>query len=92
MSTAAVLLCTIYRSSREQELYVYVDRRDGLARLPPELLAQLGRTSEVLTLELTPARKLARANAAEVLARIAEQGYYLQLPPGKQPPRVIPGE
>jgi uncharacterized protein len=78
------LLCTVYRCSREPDLYVYVDRSEGLGRLPRELLDRLGNTSEVLTLKLTPERKLARAHAAQVLAAIAERGYYLQLPPDKQ--------
>jgi hypothetical protein len=89
---ATALLCTIYRSAREQELYVYVERKEGLTRLPPELLARLGTTSEVMTIRLTPERKLARARAAEVLAAIAAKGYYLQLPPDFQPVQFTLGE
>ncbi len=75
------LLCTVYRSSREPELYLYVERSDGLTRVPEDLLARFGTLSEVLTLKLTAERKLARAKAPQVLAAIAEKGYYLQLPP-----------
>lgn len=75
------VLCTIYKGSREAELYLYVDRVDGLARVPEELLARFGTVSEVMTIKLTPQRKLARASAPQVLAAIAEKGYYLQLPP-----------
>lgn len=92
MSEAAVVLCTIYRSSRENELYVYVDRKDGLSRLPDELLARLGRTTEVMTIKLTVERKLARVKAADVLAGIATKGFYLQLPPDYQPLQFTMGE
>ena len=92
MSGPSVMLCTIYRSNRENELYVYVDRKDGLSRVPEELLARLGKTAEVMTIKLTPERKLARVKAADVLAGIAAKGYYLQLPPDFQPVQFTMGE
>ena len=76
-------LCEIYKSLREDEMYLYVDRTDGLSRVPAPLLARMGKTALVTTLALTPGRKLARADAGKVLAAIAEQGYYLQMPPSK---------
>ena len=85
------LLCTIYKGSREPELYLYVDRVDGLTRVPDELLERFGKLAEVMTIKLTPQRKLARANAAQVLAAIAERGYYLQLPPNLHAPHVTFG-
>ena len=85
------LLCTIYKGSREPELYLYVDRVDGLTRVPDELLERFGNLAEVMTIKLTPQRKLARANAAQVLAAIAERGYYLQLPPNLHAPHVTFG-
>lgn len=86
------LLCTIYRSNREKELYLFVARQDGLARVPEDLLARLGTTSEVMTIKLTPERKLARVKALDVLAAISANGYFLQLPPDFQPSRFTLGE
>jgi uncharacterized protein YcgL (UPF0745 family) len=86
------LLCTIYRSNREHEMYLYVNRAEGLSRVPEELLTRLGTIAEVMTIELTPQRKLARANAPEVLAAIAAQGFYIQLPPQMQPIVFTMGE
>jgi len=80
-TTTLPVLCTVYRSSREAELYVYVRRDEGLERVPPDLIKKLGTTSEVLTMKLTPDRKLARVRATDVLAALVDQGYYLQLPP-----------
>lgn len=89
---SAVLLCTVYRGSREPETYLYVDRREGLERVPPELLARFGTLTEVMTLKLTAQRKLARARAPQVLAAIADKGYYLQLPPELQAAQFTLGE
>lgn len=89
--TATPVLCTVYRSNREAGLYVYVRREDALERLPEQLLRQLGPTSEVLTLKLTPDRKLAQARAPEVLAALADKGYYLQIPPDFNPARFSLG-
>lgn len=85
------ILCTIYKGAREPELYLYVDRVEGLARVPEELLARFGTLSEVMTIKLAPTRKLARAQAPQVLAAIAEHGYYLQLPPQIHAPHVSYG-
>jgi uncharacterized protein YcgL (UPF0745 family) len=92
LTTAKGILCTVYRSSREAGLYLYVKREEALTKVPPELLGKFGATSEVLTMKLTPERKLARAKAADVLAAIAEKGFYLQLPPDFNPTRFTQGE
>ena len=84
-------LCTVYRSSREAELYIYARRAEALNKVPPDLLSKLGTLSEVLTLKLTPDRKLARVRTADVLAAIADKGYYLQLPPNFNPSRFTQG-
>jgi uncharacterized protein YcgL (UPF0745 family) len=76
------LLCQVFRSSRQQEMYLYVEISPGLRDVPPELLARFGDPAPVMTLNLTPERKLARADAKAVLASIAEQGFYLQMLPG----------
>jgi uncharacterized protein YcgL (UPF0745 family) len=65
-------------------MYLYVDREEGLERVPAALLTTFGEPVEVMTLVLTPERKLARANAAEVLESISERGFFLQLPPTPQ--------
>ena len=74
-------LCEIFRSSRKPEMYLYVDRARGLEDVPEVLMQQFGEPVSVMVLLLGPDRKLARANAAEVLAKIEQQGFYLQMPP-----------
>ncbi len=71
----------IFKSKRKPEMYLYVDRARGLEDVPQDLLGRFGEPERVMTLLLDPERKLARAEATEVLAKIADQGFYLQLPP-----------
>ncbi|GAA5524075.1 protein YcgL [Microbulbifer aestuariivivens] len=74
-------VCDIYRSSRDDEMYLYVDKREGLQRVPEKLLELFGQPRHVMTMLLTPEKKLGRANAAKVLDEIGERGFYLQMPP-----------
>ena len=72
----------IYRSPRKPEMYLYVDKKRALEDVPETLLAGFGEPQPVMSLMLEPGRKLARADAVQVLAQISAQGFYLQMPPG----------
>lgn len=74
-------LLAIYKSPREDELYLYVRKQDGLNRVPEALLERFGKPMLVTTLLMTPEQKLARADPGKVLAAVADNGFYLQLPP-----------
>ncbi len=74
-------LCQVYRSPRKEEMYLYVDKANGLQDVPEALLGQFGEPEEVMTILLAPERKLARADVSEVLEKIEQQGFYLQMPP-----------
>ena len=76
-----LLLCEVFRSSRREGMYLYVARDEGLERVPESLMQVFGTPEPALLLKLDPDRKLARANAAEVIAAIEEQGFFLQMPP-----------
>ncbi|MEH6589731.1 MAG: YcgL domain-containing protein [Halioglobus sp.] len=75
------LICQVYRSPRKEEMYLYVEKSKGLVDVPEPLLVRFGEPEEAMVLLLTPDKKLARANVIEVLERIAEEGFYLQMPP-----------
>ncbi|MBC6904486.1 YcgL domain-containing protein [Saccharophagus sp. K07] len=75
------VLCNIYRSSKKDETYLYVEKSRGLACVPEALLELFGKPELVMTLLLNEQRRLARADIAKVLEALAGQGYYLQLPP-----------
>lgn len=76
-------LCEVFLSSRRAEMYLFVERAKGLEDVPEALLGQFGEPQSVMTLLLTADRKLARADAAEVLEKIESQGFYLQMPPSE---------
>lgn len=67
-------LIEIFRSPREDGLYLYVDRQESLSRVPEALLARFGKPESAMVLMLEPTRKLARANAGTVLDSIQEAG------------------
>lgn len=75
------LLCSIYRSPKKEGMYLYVDKKEDLERVPESLLKVFGKPQFAMTLHLTPERKLARVSRDEVVLAIAEQGYFLQMPP-----------
>lgn len=73
--------CYIYKSSKKDQLYLYVPKKDDFEAIPPILMDTMGKPEFVMELELTAERKLARADAGEVLAVLQEKGFYLQMPP-----------
>ena len=74
-------ICSIYKSSKRDEMYLYVRKTDGFARVPEALVDMFGKATLFGTLLLTPEKKLARADIALVLADLEEKGFYLQMPP-----------
>lgn len=65
-------------------MYLYVDKKEGMERVPDELKEIFGKPEEVMTLLITEEKKLARTDGARVLAQIEEKGFYLQMPPAKE--------
>ncbi len=74
------LECVVYKSLKKDETYVFIPATTPLSELPEELLKVLGQTELVMTLNLTPEKKMARGTAAEVLKSIEQQGFHLQMP------------
>ena len=72
----------VYKSQRRADTYVYLAKRDAFDRLPEPLRTQLGELGFVLEVELSPERRLAREDPAEVRANLAARGFHLQFPPG----------
>lgn len=73
--------CAIYKCSRKEHTYVYINEKDKFEDIPEVLMKTLGKLSFVMELELYPEKYLAQADAAEVIEKLNEQGFYLQLPP-----------
>lgn len=74
-------MCQIYKSEKNHEMYLYVDKKQGLESVPDALLGRFGKPLTLMVLLLEPGKKLARANIDEVMSQILENGFYLQMPP-----------
>ena len=84
--------CFVYKSLRKADTYVFLARRDGFDVLPAPIAETLGKLVWVMDLDLTPERKLAREEAAVVMANIERRGFHLQLPPPETTPDPAPPE
>ncbi len=78
--------CYVYKSRSRPDTYVYLAEKDGFHLLPESLRQRLGALDAALEFELTPQRRLARADAQTVIEALNTSGCYLQLPP--PPPDV----
>jgi uncharacterized protein len=75
------IICQIYRSPKEEGMYLYVIKEQGLTKVPEALLALFGKPQPAMVLLLTPEKKLARVSVEKVAECLTTQGYYLQMPP-----------
>lgn len=74
-------LVSVFRSKSRPDMYLYVDRQEGLARVPEALSQLFGTPVPAMDLLLTPEKRMARFSAADILAGIRDQGFFLQMPP-----------
>ena len=86
------VFCSIYKSRKKDEMYLYTLRADGLKRVPDALMGQFGTAVHVTDIMLSAQRPLARADVTQVLRQIAEQGFYLQMPPPREPWLINPDQ
>lgn len=81
--------CDIYRSSKKDEMYLYVARpdypqdqeQDPFSNVPETLKNAFGRATFVMHLELTQEKKLARVSTLQVLDALETRGFFIQMPP-----------
>lgn len=77
-------VCSIYKSPKRDEMYLYIEKLKGVASLPDALIEVFGKPIHVMDMPLKPDSKLSRVEAPKVLEEIEEKGYYLQMPPPKE--------
>jgi uncharacterized protein YcgL (UPF0745 family) len=75
------VICQVFRSPKEEGMYLYVQKDEGLSRVPEDLLKLFGKPQPAMVLLLTPEKKLARVSVEKVVESLTAQGFYLQLPP-----------
>ena len=74
----------IFKGNKREEMYLFVDQKEGMKSVPEDLLATFGNLESVMIVPLTDSKKLARVKASEVLESIEKQGYFLQMPPAPE--------
>lgn len=75
------MLTAIYKSSKKQETYLYLPKRDDFSQVPEPLLKTFGTPLFVMLINLDGRQKLALAEIEKVKSELVERGFYLQLPP-----------
>ena len=71
----------VYKSLRKADTYVYLAARDAFDALPAAIRETLGGLEFVLEVELTPERRLARVDIAQVREALTARGFFVQVPP-----------
>ena len=61
------MLCAIYKSLRKPGCYLYISKRDDFSAIPDVLMQSFG-------------KPLVHADKDEVMEKITQQGFYLQMP------------
>jgi len=75
------MICHVFRSDKKKETFLYLARGTQFEDLPAELQAAFGQPHAVMSLVLTPERKLAQVDVNRVIQSLETDGYFLQLPP-----------
>ncbi len=75
------MFCVIYRSTKQDQTYLFIEKKDDFSRVPPDLLKHFGKPVLSMLLPLDGSKKLASADVNKVKDALTEQGFYLQLPP-----------
>ena len=75
------MLCVIYRSSKRDQTYLYVEKKDDFSRVPEDLMKSFGTPQLAMVLSLEGREKLASADIEKVKEALKEEGFYLQVPP-----------
>ncbi len=74
------MLCTIYRSKKKPGSYLYIAKRNDFSVVPNALLEHFGKPELVMMFNLNGEKSLHNADKNEVLEKIKQKGFYLQIP------------
>ena len=79
------MLASVYRSTKKDEMYLYIPVKDDFSQIPEPLMKAFGKPEFSLQLNLAKRQKLARVNIEEVKEKIESEGFFLQMPPVTHP-------
>ncbi len=72
---------SIYRGKYKEDHYIYLPEADKFDVVPDAIIRLMGGLNFAMEIDITPESKLATSDPKEVIAKIEEQGFYLQMPP-----------
>jgi len=75
------MFCVIYRSTKRDQTYLYVEKKDDFSRVPEALMKGFGKPQLAMLLPLDGSKKLVGADIEKVKAALRDEGFYLQMPP-----------
>ncbi|MGI2260818.1 YcgL domain-containing protein [Shewanella sp. GXUN23E] len=75
------MLCAVYKSSRKADTYLFVNKRDCFDEVPKPLMEMFGTPQLVMVFPIAQRQHLGMADIRKVKSELAENGFYLQLPP-----------
>lgn len=73
--------CFVYRSKKQDEMYLYLLEENKFELVPESLLQRFGSPEPALTFDLSARKKMARVDIEKLRQALAAQGYFLQMPP-----------
>ena len=79
-----MMLCAVYKSSKNQQAYLYVPGRDDFSRVPEMLMDTFGIPKFLMIMPLKKDRKLAQMKIETLRKELTLKGYYLQIPPPEE--------
>ena len=74
----------IFKGSKIAEMYLFVDKKEGLTNVPEKLLKEFGMLESVMVIPLDRERFLARVSASKVLDSLEMKGFFVQMPPARE--------
>ncbi len=79
------MLCAIYKSSKKEGAYLYIQKKDDFSQVPDTLMQMFGKPIMVMMVNLD-GRTLAQVDIEKVKQSLIDDGFFLQLPP---PPKNL---
>lgn len=74
------MLCSIYKSSKKEGMYLYIPKKDDFSQVPDTLMQMFGKPVFVMLIKMD-GRKLAQVDIEKVKTSLQNDGFFLQLPP-----------
>lgn len=74
------MLCSVYKSSKKEGMYLYIPKKDDFSDVPETLLSMFGKPIFVMVMKME-GRTLALVDIEKVKCSLRDEGFFLQLPP-----------